>query len=111
VLGRPAQTASAEREGRPFITQSNVPSTHPRSPLCNIASALLRRLTQASGEWPEDFRKKTQGGPVLAAEQITTADEIVSRAPSVEGGRAKAMLRPEVGTLDGPRLLHRDTRR
>jgi hypothetical protein len=41
--------------------------------LGNIAYALLRRLTQASGEWPEDFRKKTQGGPVLAAEQITKA--------------------------------------
>jgi hypothetical protein len=25
------------------------------------------------GKWPEHFRKKTQGGPVLAAKQITTA--------------------------------------
>jgi hypothetical protein len=25
------------------------------------------------GKWPENFRKKTQGGPVLAAEQITKA--------------------------------------
>jgi len=63
----------ADSEELPFIINSNVPWTHPRPPRCNIAYALSRWLTQAFDKWPEHFRKKTQGGPVLAAEQITTA--------------------------------------
>ena len=63
MLSRPEQTAPAESDERPFFIPSNVPSTHPTPPWCNTAYALSRRLTRASGKWPENFRKKTQGGP------------------------------------------------
>jgi hypothetical protein len=67
VLSRPAQTASAESEERPFITQSNVPSTHLRAPLCNIAYTLSRRLTQASDIGLKTSARRRKAGQVLAA--------------------------------------------
>jgi hypothetical protein len=71
VLSRPAQTAPAESEERPFIIQSNVSSTHSQTSLVQHGLCPFEAAHAGGGKWPENFRKKTQGGPELAAEQIT----------------------------------------
>jgi hypothetical protein len=115
VLSRPAQTSPAESEERPFIIQTNVPSTHPRPPWCNTAYALSRRLTQASANGRNTFARRRKAGqcwplsPARAGAQAKIAQKLLQYQENPKGpgddqseGVVPA-LRPEAEVGTSPR--------